>query len=218
MNRKLSLLCSAAAIVAWSSPGFAQQVVNADAFLSIGVGVPQGATMTGAVTLTVPDTYDVYTGNSSGGSVADPTLSAIYNNTPGAGFVVFAGNSNVFGTVGQSGAVFNDISGGVAGTTVNFWGNVYSTTATVTGTGTLNFDSGSTNVTAISFAALADGTVGLAANTTINGALTTITADTGTLSLASGSTLNGAVGGANGLKNITVVGGSNTAGDGRFHI
>jgi len=210
VNRIVFSLLLIAVIAVWSSPSFAQQVVGASTSLSSGVGEPQGADMTGAVTLTVPDGFGVYTNNSSGGNVVNSTLVAIHNNSAGAGLIVFSGNSNVFGAIGQVGTVFNNVSAGTAGNTVNLYGNVYSTTFTVSGTGTANFDSGSTNVTATNFAG--DGTIGLSANTIINGALTTNTADTGTLSLGGGSVLNGAVGGANGLKTINVVGGSNTAG------
>ena len=81
----------------------------------------------------------------------------------------------------------------------------------VTGTGAVNFNSGSTNITATNFAA--DGTINLAPNTTVIGALTTTAgANTGTLSLANGSVLDGAVGGAVGLRSINVVGGTNLAG------
>ncbi|MBV5335702.1 hypothetical protein JZU48_01420, partial [bacterium] len=41
---------------------------------------------------------------------------------------------------------------------------------------------------------------------------TTVGANTGSLSLGGGSVLNGAVGGAVGLKNISVVGGTDTTG------
>ena len=80
----------------------------------------------------------------------------------------------------------------------------------MSGTGSLNFNSGSTNTTATNFAG--DGTISLAPNTTVIGALTTNTANTGTLVLGGGSTLTGAVGGATGLRAINVVGGSNLAG------
>jgi hypothetical protein len=93
---------------------------------------------------------------------------------------------------------------------VNFNGSLYGTITTVSGTGSLNFNSGSTNITATNFAG--NGTISLAPNTTLIGALTTAAANTGTLSLAGGSALTGAVGGATGLKAINVVGGNNSAG------
>jgi len=209
INRIIFLLLFLTVVTTWCTQSFAQQVVNSSAPLSDGVGVPQGATLTGAVTLTVGN-QNVFTNNSNNGSVVAPTLAAIFNNTASSGFVTFNGNSNVFGTVGQAGVVFNNISGGANGDTVNFLGDVYSTTLNVTGTGSVHFNSGSTNITATNFSG--DGTIGLAPNTTVIGALTTNTADTGTLALGGGSVLDGAVGGANGLKAISVVGGNNTAG------
>jgi hypothetical protein len=130
------------------------------------------------------------------------------------GNIVFNSSSTVFGNVGvtQPGGPFLlNISGGNAGTTVNFLGGVFATTLNVTGTGAVNFSSGTSNTTATNFAA--DGTINLAPNTTVIGALTTTAgANTGTLSLGSGSVLDGAVGGAVGLRSINVVGGSNLAG------
>ena len=94
---------------------------------------------------------------------------------------------------------------------MSFLSPVYATTLNVTGTGAVNFNSGSTNITATNFAA--DGTISLAPNTTVIGALTTTAgANTGTLALAGHSILDGAVGGAVGLRAINVTGGSNTAG------
>ncbi len=90
-------------------------------------------------------------------------------------------------------------------------GPVYATTLNVTGTGAVNFLSGTTNVTATNFAA--DGTITLGHNTTVIGALTTTAgANTGTLTLNGGSVLNGAVGGAIGLREINLVGGSQNGG------
>jgi uncharacterized protein with beta-barrel porin domain len=120
----------------------------------------------------------------------------------------------VYGNIGvtQPGGPFLlNIDAGAAGATVNFLGSVFATTLNVTGTGAVNFNSGSTNTTATNFGG--DGTISLAPNTTVIGALTTTAgANTGTLSLGSGSVLDGAVGGAIGLRAINVVGGDNTAG------
>ncbi len=130
------------------------------------------------------------------------------------GNIVFNSSSNVFGAIGvtQPGGPFLlNIAGGNTGTVVNFQGPVFATTMNVTGTGVMNFNSGSTNIVATNFAA--DGTINLAPNTTVIGALTTTAgAQTGTLGLGGGSVLNGAVGGAVGLRAINVNGGSNNAG------
>ena len=156
---------------------------------------------------------DIFTNNSAGGIVTNPLLQAVSTDTSSESNIVFNSSSNVFGAIGVTqpgGPFFLNINGGNNGTVVNFMGNVYSTITTVNQTGTLNFNSGSTNISATNFAG--DGVISLAPNTTLIGALTTNTANTGTLSLGGGSVLNGAVGGATGLKDINVVGGSNTAG------
>ncbi|MBN8890555.1 MAG: hypothetical protein ABS99_01900 [Acetobacteraceae bacterium SCN 69-10] len=105
------------------------------------------------------------------------------------GNIVFNSSSTVFGAIGvtQPGGPFLlNLSGGNAGTAVNFVGPVFATTLDVTGTGAVNFLSGSTNVTATNFAA--DGVISLTPNTTVIGALTTTAgANTGTLSLGGGS-------------------------------
>jgi uncharacterized protein with beta-barrel porin domain len=141
-------------------------------------------------------------------------LLAVSTGASSQGNIVFNSSSTVFGGVGvtQPGGPFLlNISGGAAGTVVNFQGPVYATTLDVTGTGSVNFNSGSTNITATNFAA--DGVINLAPNTTVIGALTTTAgANTGTLALGGGSVLDGAVGGAIELRAINVVGGSNLAG------
>ncbi|OYY71850.1 autotransporter outer membrane beta-barrel domain-containing protein [Sphingomonas sp. 28-63-12] len=143
-----------------------------------------------------------------------PNTIAISTAASSQGNVTFNSSSNVYGAIGQTqpaGPFLLAITGGNTGTVINFNGPVFATTTNVTGGGTLNFNSGSTNVSASNFAA--DGTISLAPNTTLIGALTTTAgAQTGTLLLGGGSVLNGAVGGAIGLRTINVVGGSTTAG------
>ncbi len=130
------------------------------------------------------------------------------------GNIVFNSSSTVYGDIGvaQPGGPFLlNIAAGQPNSTVTFLGAVYSTTLDVMGTGTVNFENGASNTTALNFAG--DGTLNLGPNTTVIGALTTTAgADTGTLNLGGGSVLNGAVGGAIGLRAINVVGGSNLAG------
>jgi len=117
---------------------------------------------------------------------------------------LFLGNSTVTGSSGTIGNEFLNISAGAVGSTVNFNGPVFSTTTNVSGTGTLNFNG---NVrTAANFDA--DGFINLGANQSFTGAITTNTANTGTLTLNGGSSVTGAIGGANGLKQINVVGGN----------
>jgi hypothetical protein len=132
----------------------------------------------------------------------------------GQGNILFNSSSTVFGAIGvtQPGGPFlRSIAAGNPGTVVTFLGPVFATTLDVTGTGTVAFNSGSTNIVATNFAG--DGLISLAPNTTVIGALTTTAgANTGTLSLAGGSFLDGAVGGAVGLRSIGVAGGTEAAG------
>ena len=140
-------------------------------------------------------------------------LRAVSTDTSSQSNIVFNSSSNVYGAIGitnPGGPFFLNISGGNNGTVVNFNGGLYGTITTVSGTGSLNFNSGSTNITATNFAA--DGSISLAPNTTLIGAMTTSAANSGTLILGGGSALTGAAGGATGLKAINVVGGSNAAG------
>jgi hypothetical protein len=145
--------------------------------------------------------------------VTNALLKAVSTDSSSNSNIVFNSSSTVFGALGVTnpgGPFFLNINGGNNGTAVNFDGNLFGTTTTVSGTGSLNFNSGSTNITATNFAA--NGTISLAPNTTLIGALTTSAANSGTLVLGGGSALTGAAGGATGLKAINVVGGSNTAG------
>lgn len=150
----------------------------------------------------------------SGNNPYVPGMLAVTTAASSQGNIVFKSGSTVYGGIGvtQPGGPFLlNVSGGNTGATVTLLGPLYATTLNVTGTGTVNFNSGSTNITATNFAA--DGTISLARNTTVIGALTTTAgANTGTLQLAGASVLDGAVGGAVGLKSISVVGGSALAG------
>ena len=158
------------------------------------VGVPGGPEM------------DIYSANNPpvSGLIAVSTAASSQGN------IVFNSSSKVFGAIGATqpaGPFLLNVFAGSTGSTVDFLGPVFATTLNVTGTGAVNFNSGSTNVTATNFAA--DGIISLAPNTTLIGALTTTAgAQTGTLALGGGSVLNGAVGGAVGLRSINVVGGS----------
>lgn len=221
MKIRFLLLSSIAAVAAWSSASFAQQIINGASPTPLSAtGVTSGVAMTGqggggaliVGTIGGPE-MDIYTNNSGHGAVTNSLLEAVSTDASSHSNIVFNSSSSVFGAVGVSqpgGPFFLDLNGGNTGTAVNFMGNVFATITTVSGTGSLNFDSGSTNITATNFAA--DGTIALAPNTTLIGAVTTNTADTGTLSLGGASVVTGAVGGATGLKAINVVGGNNNAG------
>ena len=218
--KKVRLLFSiVGATAAWSTPGFAQrqQAVGPGPIpLSVAGGL-SGVDMSASGT----------TGTLMVGVVGGPATNILTSNNPfvagpvavstaasNQGNIVFNSGSTVYGNIGvmQPGGPFLlNVSAGNTGTAVNFLGAVSATTLNVTGTGAVNFNSGSINTTATNFAA--DGTIGLAPNTTVIGALTTTAgADTGTLNLGSASVLNGAVGGAIGLRAINVTGGSNLAG------
>jgi len=221
MRRLLLVPSFGLAMAAWSSSSLAQQVINGATPTPLSpTGVTGGVAMTGqggGGTLNVgtvggPE-MDIYTNNSSGGAVTNPLLQAVSTDASSLSNIVFNSSSNVYGAIGitnPGGPFFNNISGGADGTAVNFMGGVYGTITTVTGAGSLNFQSGATNITATNFAG--DGVISLGPNTTLIGAVTNSAANTGALSLGSGSVLTGAVGGATGLKAINVVGGSNSAG------
>jgi uncharacterized protein with beta-barrel porin domain len=219
MKRILFLLVLAAAITVWCPLSFAarQTAVGPGIIPLDADGVLNGVDMsvsgiTGTLTVGVPGgpEMDIFTSNTS--LAAFPL--AVSTSASSQGNIVFNSSSTVFGNIGvtQPGGPFLlNIDAGAASTTVNYLGSVFATTLNVTGTGAVNFNSGSTNITATNFGG--DGTISLAPNTTVIGALTTTAgANTGTLSLGGGSVLDGAVGGAVGLRAINVVGGDNTAG------
>ena len=213
------LLLSILPLVGWTSTSWAQRqtAVGPSVIPLSPTGSLNGVDMSASAT----------TGTLSVGVVGGPQTDIFSLNNPVApgtvavstaassqGNITFNSSSNVYGAVGAAqpaGPFLLGISGGNAGAAVNFLGPVYATTTNVTGTGAINFLSGSTNVTATNFAA--DGTINLAPNTTVIGALTTTAgANTGTLSLGNASVLDGAVGGAIGLRSINVVGGTSAAG------
>ncbi|MDB5686710.1 MAG: hypothetical protein JWR77_1299 [Rhizorhabdus sp.] len=215
---RLSLLC-AVSFGAWAPAAHAQRqtAVGPGPIPLNAAGVTGGVDMSGSATtgtLTVGvvggPAMDVYTLNNPAvaGRIAISTAASSQGN------VMFNSGSTVYGAIGQTqpaGPFLLAITGGNTGTAVNFMGPVFATTTNVVGTGSLNFNSGSINISASNFAA--DGTIRLAPNTTLIGALTTTAgAQTGTLALGGGSTLDGAVGGATGLRSINVTGGSDLAG------
>jgi uncharacterized protein with beta-barrel porin domain len=150
---------------------------------------------------------DIFTTNTSLTSPAP----AVTTGAASFGNVVFLGNSNVYGAIGTSGNFLLGVYGGATvagvGQVVNFYGPVSTTTTYVSGTGTLNFLSPSTNLSSGGLIFQGDGTISLAPGTGVIGAITTTAGDnTGTLVLDNASTLNGAVGaGSAALKAIDVV-------------
>jgi outer membrane autotransporter protein len=164
------------------------------------VGVTSGVDTQGPGTLLVGN-QDINTGNDPGGAIttdAANTASIQFNNS-----------STVTGFVGTTGSTFLNISAGTNANTVTFNGPVYSTTFSVAGTGTVNFNGGFTSNTGSTMDFAGDGFINVAAGQTVKAAITnTAGAGTGTLTLNNNSILDGAVGAASGLKQINVVGGN----------
>jgi len=215
---RLSLLCAVAASALTPAVHAARQTAVGPGLIPLNAtGVLGGVDMSGSGT----------TGTLTVGTVGGPQMDIFSQNNPAVaglvavstavssqGNIAFNSSSNVYGAIGQTqpaGPFLLAITGGNTNTAVNFMGPVFATTIEDVGNGSLNFNSGSTNIAASNFAA--DGTINLAPNTTLIGALTTTAgAQTGTLILGGGSVLNGAAGGAVGLRSINVAGGSNLAG------
>ena len=200
MKLKLFLLSSAAAVTSWCPLAFAQQQtaigpgiipLNATGVLNGVAMSASGTTGTLSVGVVGGLEMDIFTSNTALATVP-PAVSTAASSQ---GNIVFNSSSTVFGNIGvtQPGGPFLlNITGGNAGTNVNFLGGVFATTLNVTGTGAVNFNSGSTNITATNFAA--DGAISLAPNTTLVGALTTNTDNTGTLSFGGRQRLEAARG------------------------
>lgn len=184
-----------AALATWAPQGMAREAVALPGVVGA-EGVLNGVDATGNATLTVANNQNINTNNDLAGAFTTA------NNNQGD--ILFLGNSTVTGATGTIGNSFLSLSAGVAGTTTNFNGPVFSTTMTVSGTGTVNFNG---NVTGAPVFA-ADGLINLGAGRILTGAVTTNTANTGTLTLNAGSSVTGAIGGANGLKQINVAGGN----------
>lgn len=199
MKIRIMSVSVAAAIAAWAPPGSAQEIVNLPVTSVFGAqGELNGVRTTGAGTLNVGNNQNINTSNNAGGAVTSDA-----NNTAN---IVFGGGSTVTGFTGTNGTRFLSISAGAVGTTVNFNGAVFSTAFNITGTGTVNFNGDTLAAAGLTFAG--DGFVNLGAGRTLTGAIFTNTANTGTLTLNGGSSVVGAIGGANGLKQINVVGGN----------
>ncbi len=163
-------------------------------------GVTNGVDTQGPGTLTV-GAQNINTANDLGGGItttAANTASVLFNNS-----------STVTGFVGQVGSTFLDIDAGVNGTIVTFSGPVFSTTFSVAGTGTVNFNGGFISNTGSTMDFAGDGFINVGAGQTVRAAITnTAGARTGTLTLNANSIVDGAVGAASGLKQITVLGGN----------
>lgn len=207
MKVKLVTAAVAAVIAAWAPISSARQSVALPYTFGVApeddVGQATGIDTTGGGLLTINPNIDINSLNDVGGGITSNI-----NNTAS---ILFMGSSTVTGFTGTSLIKFLDITAGADATTVNFNGDVFTTTFNVSGTGTINFN-GSVNpgITAASTIFHADGFINLGAGQQLVSAITTLTANTGTLTLNSGSSVIGAIGGASGLKQINVVGGDAT--------
>lgn len=162
-------------------------------------GELSGVDTTGPGTLTVGD-QDINTSNDAGG--------AITTDAANTASIVFSNSSLVTGFTGTVGSTFLDISAGSTGNTVTFNGQVFSTTFSLSGTGTVNFNGGFVSNTGSTMDFAGDGFINVGAGQTVKAAVTNSAgANTGTLTLFANSILDGAVGAASGLKQITVSGG-----------
>lgn len=196
--KKIIISAAVAAVVAsWALPSLAARqavalsgVVNTDGELN-------GVDTAGSGTLTVGNNQNINTNNDLGGGITSTAANTA--------IVLFTGSSTVTGSTG-TGSKFLRIDAGANASTVNFNGDVYSSTLNVTGTGTVNLNG---NTEAATYFAN-DGFLNLGAGKTLIGAITTATANTGTLTLNNGSTVDGAIGGASGLRQINVAGGNAT--------
>lgn len=195
MRVKIITAAVAAAITAWAPTSSAREAVALPSVVGI-EGELNGVDTAGNGTLSVGSNQNINTNNDVGG--------AITSTAADTASVVFAGSSTVNGFTGTVGSELLNVSAGANGSIVNFNGAVFSQTFNVSGTGQVNFNGDV--ITAPVYAN--DGIINLGAGSTLIGAITTNTANTGTLILNNGSLVNGAVGGASGIKLISVAGGN----------
>ena len=193
----ISVLCSTtAALSPWAA---AREVVVLPGVVGP-VGVVSGVDTQGPGTLTV-GSQNINTSNDAGG--------AITTNAANTASIVFNSTSIVTGFVGKTGTTFLNVSAGTNGNIVTFNGQVFSTTFSVAGTGTVNFNGGFISNTGSTMDFAGNGFINVGPGQTVKAAITNSAgANTGTLTLNGNSILDGAVGAASGLKQINVVGGN----------
>lgn len=201
MKIKILSVSVAAVIAAWAPPGMTREVVPLPGLVGA-EGSLNGVDTTAAGLLTVGNNQNINTNNDPGGAVT--------SNINNVASILFGGGSTITGFTGTNLIRFFDISAGAVGTTVNFNGDVFTTTFNVTGTGTVNFN-GHVNQAIVAANTIFnnDGFISVGSGRIFNSAIVTLTANTGTLTLNGGSSVIGAVGpGGGGLKQINVVGGN----------
>jgi len=186
-------------LIAQMSSASAREVVVLPGVVGA-TGQLSGVDTQGPGTLTVGN-QDINTSNDAGG--------AITSTAANTASIVFTGSSTVTGFVGASGTTFLNVAAGANGNIVTFNGPVYSTTFSLSGSGTVNFNGGFTSNTGSTMDFAGDGFVNVGAGQTVKAAITNSAgASTGTLTLNGNSILDGAVGAASGLKEIRVTGGN----------
>jgi uncharacterized protein with beta-barrel porin domain len=204
MKIRLISAAIALAVATWAPASLARQTVALPYIFGDApgdsVGQETGLDTTGAGLLTINPNLNINTLNDVGGGIT--------SNINNVASILFTGSSTVTGFTGTNLIRFLDITAGANATSVNFNGNVFTTAFNLSGTGTVNFN-GSLNpgIVAASTNFAGDGFINIGANQLFNSAITTNTANTGTLTMNGGSSVIGAIGGANGLKQINVVGG-----------
>ena len=205
MKFKLVLIAVVSALATWAPATSARETVALPYIFGVApgdsVGQATGVDTTGAGLLTVNPDINFNTLNDVGGGIT--------SNINDVASILFVGNSTVTGFTGTNLIRFNAITAGANATSVNLNGDVFTTAFNISGTGTVNFN-GNLNLGIVAASTIlnGDGFINVAANQAFNTAITTITANTGTLTLHGGSSVIGAIGGANGLKQINVVGGN----------
>jgi hypothetical protein len=127
MKVKLITAAVAAVIAAWAPHGLARQTVALSYFFGDypedSVGQATGIDTTGAALLTIRPDININTLNDVGGGIT--------NDGNNLASILFEGNSTVTGFTGTSSQRFNAITAGANATTVNFNGDVFTTTFNV---------------------------------------------------------------------------------------
>jgi outer membrane autotransporter protein len=204
MKKLLFIPVFGSAVAALSPQVMAREIVVLPGVVSP-VGVVSGVDTQGPGILSV-GSQNINTSNDAGG--------AITSTAADTASIVFSGSSTVTGFVGATGTTFLNIAAGANASTVTFTGPVYSTTFSVSGSGTVNFNGGFTSNSGSTMDFAGDGFITVGAGQTVKAAITNSAgASTGTLTLNGGSVLDGAVGAASGLKNINVNGSSLITGE-----
>jgi hypothetical protein len=131
MKIKFVSLAVAAAIASWTPSIQARESVALPYIFGVApgdsVGQATGLDTTGAGLLTINPNININALNDVGGGIT--------SNINNVASILFVGNSNITGFTGTNLIRFFDITAGANTTTVNFNGNVFTTTFNLSGTG-----------------------------------------------------------------------------------